>query len=186
MAKDLEDVLPTAAPTACPHPIDPQAAWLAAGYRPDLIAGALGATLPAYVAAFPTQSLVLETGGWPWPAIDNDGHATGAPDYALGAALDAQFVDGADGRAILQNDALAAGAWTWQPPVDGAVVADQENQALGSKSCVDNGGVSPCNARDMLTAMLAKAAGQHATFIEFYVPDINNPDLAGLFGSFAP
>lgn len=181
MSKDLENVLPTAAPTSCPHSINPQEAWLAAGYTPDLILGAAAQATAAYVAAFPHATIVLETGSWAFPSTD------GKPDWALVKTLAEQFVDDAGAQAMLENDGLTAGSWSYTSPVPDAPLGLQAGALLtGSATCLDNSSVKPCPPLPVMTAMMAKATAMRAPFVELYAPDVDNAALADVLSGWVP
>lgn len=175
-AKDNEIVLPIAPSAGCAQATNPQALWLAAGYRPALLTSAWTSIMQTFVAAFPRQALVLQTGPWAMPGISAEG-ATVAPDYALTRALTELFATAAGESAIVQNNGLNATAWVYKSPVPDVPVATQEGAPItGDKTCRDNGGVTPCDPLTVLQAMLAKAQG--LAFVEMYMPDLDNPTFA--------
>jgi hypothetical protein len=137
--KDLENVLPVAKPGQCAAPLDPMSLWQSAGYRPALITGAFAGIMTGYVAAFPNASLVLETAKWPFPGIDDSGRRLAGPDTTLAVTLMRQFAQAAGSRAILANDSLAAGAWTFANPLPGVPLAFQAVSPItGDPNCRAN------------------------------------------------
>jgi hypothetical protein len=182
-AKDLENVFPVAATAGCGKPIDPQKLWLLSGYTPNLMQSSYASVLQAFVAGFPPPMvLVMETGGWAFPGIDDAGHATAKVDEKLVVALMQQFVTATAGRGIIQNNALTAVAWTFHSPIPGVPTAYQAGAPItGDPTCRDNGFVTPCNPVTELQTMLAKAKQFAAPYEEFYPPDINSPALAAVF-----
>jgi hypothetical protein len=180
--KSDENVLPIAPSPGCVNAADPSPLWQAAGYRPALMASSFAAILQAYVAGFPHQALVLQTGPWAMPGISATGVAT-TPDYALTKSLVEQFATAAGAQAIVQNNGLEATAWSYASPVPDLPVALQEGAPItGDRSCRDNGGVTPCDPLTVLQAMLGKAAA--APFWEIYMPDLDNPAFAGALTAF--
>lgn len=179
--KTIEQVLPVATPAGCPGAIDPLPEWQAAGYRPSLLTGVWDRLLRAYAAAFPTTPMVLQTGNWSMPGIDDLGRVR-RPDWMLTTALMRQFADAAGGRAILENDALGATSWQWRSPLPGVPVAEQAGSPVTpDRSCRMAGGHPPCDPVAVVREMLARSGAD--VFVEFYPPDVNNPSLAGLFAA---
>ena len=115
--KTIEQVLPVQAPAGCPNPIEPLNGWLAVGYRPSLLTRAWASELNAYLAAFHAMPMVLQTGPWSMPGINEQGQVT-RPDWGLTTVLMRQFASAAGSRAILENDGLAATRWQWRSPLD--------------------------------------------------------------------
>lgn len=182
--KTIEQVLPLDPPQRCPDAVDPVPEWLAAGYRPALLQAAWAQILQAWVAAFPAKSMVLQTGPWAMPGINDQGRRT-RPDWGLTTALMQQYVAAVGARAIIENDGLGATRWQWVSPLPGVPVATQAGAPVsGDASCRMAGGRPPCDPIAVVQTMLARSVDD--VFVEFYPPDINNPALAGLFAARFP
>jgi hypothetical protein len=170
-------------------PIAPVSAWKSAGYLPSKVTSAWSSIVAAYVAAFPTQQLVVATGSWGFPPIDN----TGA--IISGSSGDMQEVLTLDGigaqlvgaRYVLQNDGLSVGYTYPRPstvPADTLLSYSTKVRVTTDTACADNGYVTPCDPVAMMTTMMANATAAGAEFIDLYPDDIMNPALAGAIASF--
>ena len=172
-AQTPEQLLPVATSTGCPAPLSVPAAWAAAGYRPAKLVAAWAAILKATTAAFPRTALVLQTGNWAFPGIDDAGRPT-SPDFTLAKRLAAQFVAAAGPRAVMENDGLSS-FYRWPNPYPVPAGGQAAAPITGDASCRMNKFVAPCDPATVLKATLDRAAG--LTFVELYPGDLLNPAL---------
>ena len=172
-AQTPEQLLPVATPTNCPAALSVPAAWASVGYRPSKLVAAWAAILKATTAAFPRTALVLQTGGWAFPGIDDAGQPT-QPDFALTKQLAAQFVAAAGPRAVMENDGLSS-FYRWPNPYPVPAGGQAAAPITGDASCRMNHFVAPCDPAAVLKATLDRAAG--LAFVELYPGDLLNPAL---------
>jgi hypothetical protein len=173
-----EQVLPWASQAAvCPGSPDPLTAWQAAGYQPQLLEQAWDRILVVYASAFPHTTLVLQTGGWGMPPIDDNGKLTAATKYgdtALTQALAAQASTVLGSRFMVANNGWTAHfIWPEFPALKAAhVPVGTQEGAPVTPNCARDWGSAPCTAAETMAAMSAHAPG--FAYIEVYQPDLTN------------
>jgi len=166
---------------------DPSAIWQRLGYTPDRITDTFTTLVSCYNTAFRNTSVVLMTGNFPWPAIDNSGQLTPRLDYQLSAALTVQFGRTAVNGEVANNGLSATRAWS--PPANLTAGVPTGAQALwaitGDEGCRMNGGNAPCDAYRVMNATLENAVLLNVTYLEVYLVDLINPLFAPLLEKFA-
>ncbi len=115
-AQTMEQLLPTKIAKGCPNASDPATMWAAKGYTPQRIESAWERIMGFYQQAFAQTSLILMTGPWGFPGVDNHGRITGSDDKNLTVTLMKQFMDrvGVEQGGLQDNGACAF--WAWTPP----------------------------------------------------------------------
>ena len=115
-AQTMEQLLPTKTAEGCPGASDPAVTWAAKGYTPRRIESAWERIIGFYQKAFTRTSLILMTGPWGFPGVDNQGRVTGVDDKNLTVKLMKQFMDrvGVEVGGLQDNGASAF--WAWTPP----------------------------------------------------------------------
>jgi len=170
-------------------PIAPVSAWQSAGYTPNKVTSAWSTIVSTYAASFPTQQLAVETGSWPFPPIDDSGQ------IIAGSSGDTQLVQTLDGisaqiigdRFVLQSDALTTlNVFTPPPtvPADTLLADSPKTRITSDTGCLDNGGYQPCDPVIETTTMVANAKSVGAEFLEMFVVDLQNTQLASAIAGF--
>jgi len=170
-------------------PVAPASAWKAAGYRPSKVSAAWNGFSSAFAGAFPNQQLVVPTGPWGFPPVDNNGNvvAGSGGDQVLPITLLQAASAAAAGRFAVENDGLGAN-WSWALP---AALSQHTplgyqtvSAATGDPTCRMNHFVTPCNPVTMLQSAIDRANTAGAEFLELYPQDVLNPALAQVVASF--
>lgn len=157
--------------------------WAAAGYAPSKVMSAFGAIARAFGAAFPGQLLVLQTGGWGFPPIGDDGvpksGATG--DFGLATRIYGSGIAILGERFGLANNGLSAG-YNWDRPPSVPATTPLGYQAAatitGDPTCRMNKFVTPCDEVAVANAVVGRALAHGVIFMEIYLADLTNRLLA--------
>jgi hypothetical protein len=168
----------------CPAQKDENETWRSLGYRPSKILSAWRTAAAAQGRAFPNQGLVMETGPWGMPPIDEDGNAMGRD---ADTSLPLQVIEA--GRAmfgrrfVVQNDGLNA-VWAWPGLVQAAAgnpIAYQTAWAVtNDRTCRMNHFQQPCDPQQMMQGTINHGLSSGAQYLEIYMIDVLNPQLSGI------
>lgn len=176
--------------TVCGNtPVAPVSAWKTAGYLPGKVTAAWNGFVGAFAAGFPTQQLVVQTGGWGFPPIDANGNviAGSEGDYALPKALLLAASQTIGARYGVENDGLQSG-YNWTPPAtlpaDTLLGYETGAPVTGDPTCRANGFVAPCDPVTVMQQAIARANAASAAFLELFPPDVTNPALAETIAGF--
>jgi hypothetical protein len=170
-------------------PVAPLSSWKTAGYRPSKVAAAMQSFAATFAAAFPNQQLVLQTGPWGFPPIDNSGNvvANSTGDTTLSRTLLVNAFGSIGGHFALENDGLSD-TWVWPRPAylpASVPVAYQTASAVtNDASCRMNGFQSPCDPATVMKGTIAHANALPGEFLELYRADVLNPMLGGIIAEF--
>jgi hypothetical protein len=164
---------------------DNVAHWLEVGYRPSKVLAAWRGFAQAYAHAFPQQKLVVDTGGWGMPGIDEAGRALSDPegDRALGSAIVLAGAAALGEQLVVANAGLGA-TWNWPRPagLPARIAFGYEEAAgvTGDRKCRMNGYRSPCDAREVFEKAVRRAVAAKVAYLVIYLADLRNPALTDL------
>lgn len=185
-AQTMELVVPSKNVSDCGNAWDPTEEWIKLGYTPQRVIDTFTKILGFYQAAFHNTKLVLMTGDFPWPAIDNHGNRTPELDTNLSHTLLLQFAQTVPDGEVANN---GLSVWRkWIPPADLPKSIAIGSQALWyiteDATCRMNGHHTPCHHYYEMNRTLQNVLDVNVTYFEIYLVDLINPSFAGLLENF--
>jgi hypothetical protein len=169
-------------------PNDDVGEWQSVGYRPARIVTTWQSIARIYSEAFPDQHLILETGPWGMPPIDDSGMAM--PHKGADAAVTRSAISVGQStwndRFVIQNDGLRA-SWSWEElrtlAPNASIAYQMAWRVTNDPSCRMNDFRQPCDARQQLQEAIDRGIGEGAQYLEIYLADLLNPQLQDVIAS---
>jgi Beta-galactosidase len=164
------------------QPTDEVAEWQRLGYRPSKVKQAWKIFAETYLHSFPNQGLVVETGPWGMPPIDDSGGLIlgRAADLVVPVSIISTGKDILGGRLVAQNDGLQA-TWHWSRLREMAspesIAFQMAWKVTDDPACRMNHFIRPCDPRQLLRASVDRGIGAGANYLEIYEADLLNPAL---------
>lgn len=181
----MEQFLPSRNITDCTPVANPNAQWAALGYTPQKIVDTWDTLVAVYRAAFNQTTLVLMTGGHPFPGVDDQGRLTPDLDMNMTTRLLFRFIDtlGTEVGGLQSNGMSASWFWEFPPglPPGTHVGCQALWAATGDPQCrmkKPHTPEPPCPPVPIMNQTLARAVRDNMSYFEVYTADILNPDLA--------
>ncbi len=163
-------------------PNDDVSEWHSLGYTAARVKETWRAIARAYLEAFPTQALVLQTGPWGTPPIDDAGRLIPKRDSntQLAPSIISIGQEMIKSRFVVQNNGLQA---NWERPqlkqvAAGASLGFQMAwRVTNDPSCRMNNFERPCDPHAMLQLAVNRGIDAGAIYLEIYIADLLNPRL---------
>ena len=163
-------------------PNDDVGEWQAIGYTAAKIKETWRAIARAYLEAFPTQALVLQTGPWGMPPIDDAGGLIPNHDSNTQLAPSIISIGNAEieGHFVVQNNGLQA-SWDWpqlkQIAGEANIGFQMAWRVTNDPTCRMNNFERPCDPHTMLQLAVNRGIDAGAIYLEIYMVDLLNPQL---------
>src|SRR6266481_684752 len=165
----------------CP-PNDDVGEWQSLGYNSAKIKETWRTIARAYLEGFSTQALVLQTGPWGMPPIDDAGRLIPKRDSntALAPSIISIGNEEIKNRFVVQNNGLQAN-WEWpqlkQIAGSAKVAFQMAWRVTDDSSCRMNHYQRPCDPHTMLQLAVNRGIESGAIYLEIYLADLLNPQL---------
>lgn len=164
------------------QPGDDVSQWQSVGYTAAKIKDTWRTIARGYAEAFPNQALVLQTGPWGTPPIDDTGGLIPKRDTntQLAPAVIAIGNELAMSRFVVQNNGLQAN-WEWpqlrQVAGNANVAFQMAWRVTDDSSCRMNHFERPCDPHTMLQLAMNRGIDAGAIYLEIYTVDLSNTRL---------
>lgn len=157
--------------------------WQRLGFTPRKIVSAFESIAAAFAQSFPNSKLAVMLVRGAMPPIDDDGNRLpGSTDMKAVRTMVMSGIRAYGSRFVVQNNALSAFfSWELLPQLKERMGTSIGYQMLWSASddphCRMNHFAAPCDPRTILQSAINRGLAAGSSYLEIYVPDIENPAL---------